>query len=121
MSGDKLILGRGGIVGNGKVVALCFDGIGDTICVLEDPILTSTVLTMNTDFLEHHSSMHGYQQLDAIVPVRHSFEFDLHLIGSRGTIFHDVEKGFKERLLTEDITTLQMIRLVREKLEKRKI
>lgn len=123
MSGDTLHLGRGGIVGNGKFVALCFDtfGMQDTICILNDPILTSSSLTVNTEFYEHRSGFGGIHVPDMIVPINHSLEFDLHLVGSRGQIFTDVEKGFKERLLTEDITTAQLIRLVREKLEKREI
>ena len=93
---SKLMFGsNGGIVGNGKTLALC---LWDTkmIYLLKNPYLRNCSLSIGYDF---------------------EISFDISLYGSMVEIVED-EPGLIQRILTEDITPLQMTRLVREKLSK---
>lgn len=115
MSG-KIQLGRGSLVGNSKAVALCF---GNQVVVLDNPIIKTSSYSVQVKYFEHKS---GFPSMtDLCIPMDQEIILEVTLTGSEGRFFYEVEKGFIQRLLTEDITTLQMIRLVREKLEKRKI
>jgi hypothetical protein len=119
MSGEdsyKIELGRGGLIGNSKMVALCF---GNQVVILDNPIIERSSYKVEVDYYKHQS---GFPSMtDFSIPLNQKIILDITLTGSEGRFIVGTEEGFTQRLLTEDITILQMIRLVREKLEKRKI
>lgn len=114
----NISMGRGKIIGNGKVVAMCYED-QQMIILLKNPTLLTSTFSVHTDFYRHYS---GFPPInDVTYPINEVFKFEMTLEGHEGEVFVNAEPGLIQRLLTEDITTLQMIRLVREKLEKRKI
>lgn len=106
------MFGSDGIIGNGKVLAICtYDD--SSIYLLKDPFLKSTTMSISHGMIDV-SSIYGIRQRERGLSRCH---FDLSIVG------HDVklvknEPGLVQRLLTEDISILQMVRLVREKLDK---
>lgn len=105
-----MMFGRSGIIGNGKVIAICcWDD--KSVYLIKNPYLTSITVGLNHDIIEHTSygakTIEPYGLLDV--------NFDLSLLGREIDVVSN-EPGLIQRLLTEDISIKQMVRLVREKL-----
>ena len=101
---------NGGIIGNGKNIALCLDG---SIYLLKDPYLRQWTINASCDPID--CTVYGGERF--VIPGFQTCSFDIGIVGGDVDVVSN-DPGLIQRLLTEDITTRQMVRLVREKIAK---
>lgn len=108
-----MMFGNSGIIGNGKIIAVCcWDDT--SIYLIKDPYLTNVTLGVNHNIIEHE--LFGVRHRESLGLL--DLNFDMSLRGREIEILKN-EPGLIQRLLTEDVTIRQMVRLVREKLGER--